>query len=168
MKSTSPLHWQSRHNIFGFKPCSGRTNKIHLHSWTLYPWSSRARRDQTLLCPHQSTVCRYLHKKPWKTEIPRGKKSSLSLKIQNVVRWTSRRSVENPDISYSELLFLIPGSRAITSWSFYTIHIMKTWTLIYDVTMTSWVQTLIYGTILMPYDYWIYGAPGMLCMNLYL
>ena len=26
---------------------------------------------------------------------------------------------------------------------FYAIHIMKAWTLIYDVTMTSWVQTLI-------------------------
>ena len=89
-----------------------------------------------------------------------------------------RVGVENPGISYSELLFLIPGSRAITSWSFYAIHITKTWTLIYDVTMTSWVQTLIYGTILTPYDtiirytisanslipsYWLSG----LCISLY-
>ena len=50
--------------------------------------------------------------------------------------------VKNPGISYPEFLFLIPGSRAITSWSFYAIHITKTRTLLYDITMTSWVQTI--------------------------
>ena len=115
-RSTFPLHWQSRHNVSGFKSCSGRMNKTHLYSWTLHPWSSGAWRNQVILHSHQSAVCRHLHKEPWKTEIPRGKKSSLTFKIQNVIRWTSRRSVGNPGISYSDLI-LIPGSRVIFSWS---------------------------------------------------
>ena len=45
------------------------------------------------------------------------KKHSPTLRIQHVVRWTSRRSVENPGISYSDLLILIPGSRVICTWS---------------------------------------------------
>ena len=39
---------------------------------------------------------------------------------------TGRRcSVGNPGISYSDLLILIPGSRVISIWFFYAIHITK-------------------------------------------
>ena len=102
-------------------------NKTHSHSWTLHPWSGGAWRNQVILRSHQSAVCRPLHEEPWKTEIPRGKKHSPTFKIPGlsvlmitypqVVRWTSRRSVGNPGISYLDLLILIPGSRVISIWS---------------------------------------------------
>ena len=60
--------------------------------------------------------------------------------------------VKNPGISYSEFLFLIPDSRAITSWSFMLfilqrprpLSMMSLWhhgpgllSLIYDISLTS-------------------------------
>ena len=42
--------------------------------------------DQVTLCSHQSAVHRHLHEEPWKTKIPRGKKHSLTFKIQDGVR----------------------------------------------------------------------------------
>ena len=110
-------------------------NKTHSHSWTLHPWSGGAWRNQVILCSHQSAVCRHLHEEPWKTEIPRGKTHSPALKIPGlsvvmitypqVVRWTSRRSVRNPGISYSDLLILIPGSRVISIWSLFMLFILR-------------------------------------------
>ena len=39
--------------------------------------------------------------------------------LQNMYEWATKGPVvKNPGISYSEFLFLIPDSRAITSWSF--------------------------------------------------
>ena len=130
-------------------------NKTHSHSWTLHLWSGGAWGNHVTLRSHQSAVCRHLHAKPWKTGIPRGKKRSPTFKIQNVIRWTSRRSVGNPGISYSNLLILIPGSRVIFTWSLFTLFILRRSR---PLSMTVlWhhgfrLLSLIYGAILAPYD----------------
>ena len=130
-------------------------NKTHSHSWTLYPWSGGAWRNQVILHSHQSAVCRYLHEEPWKTEIPGGKICSPTLKIQNIVRWTLRRSARNPGISYSDLLILIPGSRVIFTWSLFMLFILQRSRPLSMMSLWhhgSKLLSLIYGIILTPYD----------------
>ena len=63
--------------------------------------------------------------------------------------------VRNPGISYSDLLILIPGSRVIFTWSFFTLFIL--WRSGPLSMMWLWhhgsrLLSLIYGVILTPYD----------------
>ena len=96
-----------------FQSCLRRTNKTCLDNGTFHMRISGVWRDQTLLCSYQSAIHWYLHEELGQAEIWRWKKGTSTHTLQIIVTFLARRSVENPGISYSDILILIPDSRMV-------------------------------------------------------
>ena len=125
VRSSTLMCRQPRCYIPHFKSCSRRPYEACSDDRTLHTRIGRVWRDQTLLRSYRSAIRWYLYKELGQTEIRRWKKGTSTYTLQTIITFPARRSVENPGISYSDILILIPDSRTVYDLIF-TLFILLT------------------------------------------